>query len=71
MSYALRDERQKSRTQTEDSYRWAVAYFKLGSLGDSGTSDGTAGKTGRLGTSQTSLPYADKRIVRERKTIQT
>lgn len=45
--------------------------FELGALGAFGTNVRTAGKTGRLGTSQSSLPYADKGIVHERKMIQT
>lgn len=45
--------------------------FKLGLLGAFGTNVRTAGKTGTLGTSQSSLPYADKGIVCERNMIQT
>jgi len=45
--------------------------FKLGSLGAFGINIRTAGKTSRLGTTQSSLPYADKGIVCERKMIQT
>ncbi len=57
--------------QTRIFIEMSSSSFKLASLGAFGTNVGIAGKTGRLGTSQTSLPYADKGIVGEIKMIQT
>lgn len=57
--------------QTRRFIQMSSSIFILGSLGAFGTNVRTAGKTGRLGTTQSSLPYADKGIVCERKMIQT
>lgn len=65
------EEAELKNLQTRRFIQMSSSIFKLGLFRAFGTNVRTAGKTGRLGTSQSSLPYADKGIVCERKMIQT
>lgn len=70
--WETKERKQTSKTYKQgDSYRWAVAFSNWVHWEPLAQMFRTAGKTSRLGTTQSSLPYADKGIVCERKMIQT